>query len=287
MSKRKLRNRRSIPDVPPSTISQSQAGGPMNRLAFVWDLLLFSLCHNHEVDFSILHPLWEWMKCGVQDCENEMKGVCHSPTINSETSGFMSCSHSGRSVFSSTVWLKDITDDCPICMLTLCLPLAHRRVFYARLCTTFITYMGWKGLKLFPHLSNCLSSTTESTDSHWFQKASDDSVWIRDLAATVAVFRAAIPHADIFHIPRAPLQTICYSSDNASPCVYSSPSMTTALAESERFVNDMLSKIHDTELIGAKFVENVVSCCVGSGLWNFSISNLNIVHTRSKSPPPY
>ncbi|KAF5402435.1 Proteasome activator complex subunit 4 [Paragonimus heterotremus] len=256
MSRRKLRNRQSVTVAPPTTISQSQAGGPMNRLAFVWDLLLFSISHNNEIDFSILHPLWEWTKCGILDCENEMKGISVSPTVNADSSGFTACSHTCQSVLSSA-WLKDIMDECPICMLNHCLPLAHRRVFYARLCTTFITYMGWKGLKLFPHLSNCISSTTDSTNSHWFQKASDDSVWIRDLAATVAVFRAAIPHADIFHIPRAPLQTICYSPDTNQLCVCSSPSMTKVLMESERFVSEMLSRIHDTELIGAKFVENV------------------------------
>ncbi|CAH8525294.1 unnamed protein product [Dicrocoelium dendriticum] len=246
----------SVNAVTTTAVSRSQAGGPMNRLAFTWELLFGSLCHTGAVDFSCFHPLWEWIQGGLEECgSDEEDGDC-------EKMAEKKCSHAYYPSLTADQ-LKGAIDECPTCLLNRCLPLAHRRVFYARLCATFIIYTGWKGAKMFPYLSKCVSGAVWSSrlngdplpPSNWFKAASDDSVWIRDLAGGIAVFRAAISHEDVFYAPRVPLRILPYSDEDKTAQLSTSA---TALKEAKHFLDVLFSQMKDTEPVGSPFVHKVV-----------------------------
>lgn len=245
----------SIQTVTPTSVSPSQAGGPMNRLASTWELLFSSLCHTGAVDFSLLHPLWEWIQCGLEECTSDEENR------SSESVTEKKCGHAYKSPLTADK-LKGAADECPTCLLNNCLPAAHRRVFYGRLCATLVIYTGWRGVKLFPYLSKCLSGASwpsnlkgnSSISSSWFKGASDDSVWIRDLAGSIAVFRAAISHEDVFYAPRVPLRILNYSDEDKSPQPSNNPA---ALKEAKSFLDYLFSRVKDTEPVGAVFVHEV------------------------------
>ncbi|KER31435.1 hypothetical protein T265_12982, partial [Opisthorchis viverrini] len=240
---------------PHDTVSQSQAGGPLDRLAFFSPILFSCLCHFEGLDISTLHPLWDWIQSGVMDCARKLNGFT-VPT-NSEAT----CGHSPvvKAPMESAVQSKD---ECPICMLNRCMPLAHRRVFYAHLCVTFIICLGWKASKLFPYLSTCLPfkgdpknhDSASQAQLTWFQKACDNSVWIRDLAADIAVFRASVACDDIFYARRVPISLLpCKKTENLNNV----RSRIETLTELRLFWWSVCSQLDDVEPIGHQFVSNV------------------------------
>ncbi|VDP20199.1 unnamed protein product [Echinostoma caproni] len=230
-----------------ATVPQTQAGGPIGRMAFAWDLLFCWLAENGEFDTSLLHPLWDWTQEGIKDCEHELHGM---PITNPSSC----CVHNKDAVLPPGC-LKTVDDECPICLFQRCLPIAHRRVFYARMCTTLVTYIGWKGIRLHGYLSNCLpsdrSEESSSDESAWFRQASDDSVWIRDTAAKVAVYRACLPHADVFHGRRVPLQLLP-DCETVNPPGWKA--VEAVLPDREQFLAKLLATDQSKELLGAPFV---------------------------------
>ncbi|THD21416.1 Lysoplasmalogenase protein TMEM86A [Fasciola hepatica] len=232
---------------PIATVPQTQAGGPIGRLAFAWDLLFCWLAENGEFDISLLHPLWDWTQEGIDNCHREL---CGKP----DTTGSC-CGHNKQAVIPPGCLNMSAGNECPTCLCQRCLPVAHRRVFYARMCTTLVTYMGWKGVRLHGYLSNCLPTGHPEVhgpkDPAWFNHAADNSVWIRDTAAKVAVYRACLPHTDVFHGRRVPLYL------RPDPVVVNPTGWKETVArfpDRERFLTRLLVNDQSKELVGSQFV---------------------------------
>ncbi|GAA54623.1 proteasome activator complex subunit 4 [Clonorchis sinensis] len=240
---------------PHDTVSQSQAGGPLDRLAFFSPILFSCLCHFEGLDINTLHPLWDWIQSGILDCARKLNGF----TVPADSGA--TCGHSPvvKAPMESAVQSKD---ECPVCMLNRCMPLAHRRVFYAHLCVTFIICLGWKASKLFPYLSTCLPFKVDPKNHDgasqaqltWFQKACDNSVWIRDLAADIAVFRASVECDDIFYARRVPVNLLPFRKTEKLNNV---SSRIETLTELRLFWWSACSQLNDVEPIGHQFVSNV------------------------------
>ncbi|CAL8068838.1 unnamed protein product [Calicophoron daubneyi] len=242
---------------PLATVSQSQAGGPIHRLAFAWDLVFSWLFEDSDLDVDILHPIWDWAKMGIAESHKEWLKRQSSERVSLTVED---CEHHMDIPLPSKS-IQPVNNECPVCLLRQNLPLAHRRVFYARLGAAFITYIGWKGLKLSPYLSALLpaemppnedSLSSPSATSPWFQLASNDSVWIRDLAAQIAVFRACISYTDVYHGRRVPFRYLTYPSGSEE--LPYDPSSLAYVHESERFLQNLVCQPHDMELIGDEFL---------------------------------
>ncbi|CAH8510865.1 unnamed protein product [Schistosoma turkestanicum] len=273
-------------------VKQSLAGGPYHRIYFMYDYVINCATSNANLDIHCLHPLWDWAIQGlIESNHNDNGNDNHSAQcINA------SCCQHGLTM------TKD--DDCPSCILIQHLPLVHRRVFYERLCYKFVFSLGWLGIPLYKHLlsyqpsSSSLShrqrqhhSTVFNSSDRWYSQACNNSVWLRDLSASHAVYRVLPMNNLISNNNKINLNIITYKSKQTELICLSKQLSINDIFNYQLFIRDLFQIDDQSELLGGEFLlKSFLPLIVRDTLNVLRLKRINLSQSSlmlSTAPPEY
>ncbi|CAH8584523.1 unnamed protein product [Schistosoma rodhaini] len=233
-----------------TNVKQSLAGGPFHRIYFMYDYIINCATIIHNLDVHCLHPLWDWAIQGLIDSyknDNNNNNNNNNPQMN--PSSF--CQHT----INKDHGITSIEDNCPSCILIQHLPLVHRRVFYERLCYKFAFSLGWIGIPLYKRLfiyQECYSTMNNST--LWYIQACNNSVWLRDLSASNAIYRLLTVNNLIYYNNKNNLNIIIYKLKQIElKCLSNQLSIKDTL-NYQLFIRNLFQIDNPFELLGGEFL---------------------------------